>query len=343
MEITPTIEEIRDGIDTVGTGLERRVRKHEDILIPNKPTIEEITKWLGLRKDCAHWSLGSSIAFRDLYIKFGHTSFYANHNQEFRITFREWDMIRPLAFTIALLDLEKRRTRERWAHIFSELRKKDIQWMFDRFISKDAIVRRDKQLVLPLPGIWGIRPYAPIRVLRQFGRKQTTPLNAYYHIYVCDIGDDRVPEASEMLREWKKAVRMDKDTIAADRFNAGYDETYKGWLKDNLQGISFPVPNIYRSLEDKESKALIKLREVKKESWEMHNEFLRKQEEDKYTFEGVTQELESLKRDFGELNAWMESKKGEMRFEDWEEKGHRYDGYWLMIQYRLQHYMGQNK
>uniref|UniRef100_M1DXM6 Uncharacterized protein n=1 Tax=Solanum tuberosum TaxID=4113 RepID=M1DXM6_SOLTU len=38
-----------------------------------------------------------------------------------------------------------------------------------------------------------------------------------------------------MLREWKKAVGMNQDTIAADRFNAGYDETYKAWLKGNIQ------------------------------------------------------------------------------------------------------------
>ncbi|KAK4714818.1 hypothetical protein R3W88_020725 [Solanum pinnatisectum] len=249
--------EIRDGIDIVGRGLERRVRKQESILIPNKPTLEDITNWLGLRKDYAYWVEGSSISFRDLYVRFGHASFYVNYNQEFKVTFKEWDEIRPLAFTIALLgtmvfpqglslsintrvvmlahtlfhghlnqgqvkyypiapvilsdmyralgrckeghryfqgcnlllqwwilshlakghgtqqlhtldnnnslkglndvlfwaDLENRKTRGRWAQIFSELRESDIQWMFDRFISKDVIVRGHRQLVLPLPGI----------------------------------------------------------------------------------------------------------------------------------------------------------------------------------------------
>ncbi|KAK4710383.1 hypothetical protein R3W88_004896 [Solanum pinnatisectum] len=359
MEITPIIEEIRDGIDTVGTGLERRVRKQESILIPNKPTLEDITNWLGLRKDYAYWAEGPSISFRDLYVRFGHASFYANYNQEFKVTFKEWDGIRPLAFTIALLGTmvfpqgpslsintrlimlahilfhghlnqgqvkyypiapvilsdmyralgrckEGHRyfqgcnlllqwwilshlakghgtqqlhtldnnnslkglndTRGRWTQIFSELREDNIQWMFDRFISKDVIVRGHRQLVLPLLGIRGIRPYAPIRVLRQFGRVQTTPPNVYYRIYVFDIGDDRVHEASEMLREWKKVVRMDEKTIVVDRFNAGYDQTYKAWLKDDIQGISFPVPNIYRSVEDKESKALIELRGEKRSS-----------------------------------------------------------------------------
>ncbi|KAK4733569.1 hypothetical protein R3W88_007830 [Solanum pinnatisectum] len=88
MEITPTIKEIRDGIDTVDTGLERRARKQESILIPNKPTLEDIINY---------------ISFMYLYVRLGHASFYANYNQEFRVTFREWDGIRPLAFTIALL------------------------------------------------------------------------------------------------------------------------------------------------------------------------------------------------------------------------------------------------
>ncbi|KAH0758449.1 hypothetical protein KY290_021942 [Solanum tuberosum] len=215
--------------------------------------------------------------------------------------------------------------------------------MFDRFISKDAIVRGDRQFVLPLPGIRGIRLYAPIRVLRQFRRRQTTPPNAYYRIYVIDFGDDRVHETSEMLREWKKAVRMNKDTIAANRFNARYDETYKAWLKGNIQGISFPVPNIYRSVKDKKSKDLIELREVKREAQDMHNEFLRKQKEDKYALESVTRELESLRSDLGELNLWIGDKKSGMCFEDWEKKGRQSDGYLLMIQYRLQHLMTQNK
>ncbi|KAG5568685.1 hypothetical protein H5410_064302, partial [Solanum commersonii] len=75
----------------------------------------------------------------------------------------------------------------------------------------------------------------------------------------------------------------------------------------------------------------------------MHDEFLRKQEEDKYALESVTQELERLRSDLGELNLWIGDKKSGMCFEDWEEKGRRSEGYLLMIQYRLQHLMAQNK
>ncbi|KAG5594417.1 hypothetical protein H5410_035649, partial [Solanum commersonii] len=52
----------------------------------------------------------------------------------------------------------------------------------------------------------------------------------------------------------------------------------------------------------------------------MHNEFLRKQEEDNYALESVTQELERLRSDLGGLNLWIGDKKSGMCLEDWEEK-----------------------
>ncbi|KAG5582049.1 hypothetical protein H5410_052676 [Solanum commersonii] len=57
----------------------------------------------------------------------------------------------------------------------------------------------------------------------------------------------------------------------------------------------------------------------------------------------MTQELERLRSDLGELNLWIGDKKSGMCLEDWEEKGRRSEGYLLMIQYRLQHLMTQNK
>ena len=39
-KITPTLEEIRDCIDTLGIVIERKAIKQEDIFISNKPSIE---------------------------------------------------------------------------------------------------------------------------------------------------------------------------------------------------------------------------------------------------------------------------------------------------------------
>ena len=62
-------------------------------------------------------------------------------------------------------NMDNRRTRGAWAQIFSELREEDLQWILDHFISQKVIVESRRHVVLPLPGIWGIFPYAPFRVL----------------------------------------------------------------------------------------------------------------------------------------------------------------------------------
>ena len=50
-KITLPLEEIRDCIDTVGIGIERKAIKQENIFIPNKPFVENIADWFGLGKD----------------------------------------------------------------------------------------------------------------------------------------------------------------------------------------------------------------------------------------------------------------------------------------------------
>ena len=102
-EITPTLEGIRDCIDTVGTGTKWWARKIEDIFIPNKRSVEDIAYWFGLGKGFTYWCQESHVAFRNLYIRFGHASFYATYNLEFKISYREWNEIRPLAIAVALL------------------------------------------------------------------------------------------------------------------------------------------------------------------------------------------------------------------------------------------------
>ena len=62
-KITSTLEEIRECIDTVGTGIERIARKQEDIFIPNKPFVEDIANWFELGKDFAYWFQESHVAF----------------------------------------------------------------------------------------------------------------------------------------------------------------------------------------------------------------------------------------------------------------------------------------
>lgn len=81
---------------------------------------------------------------------------------------------------------------------------------------------------------------------------------------------------------------MNKDTLASNWFNTAYDETYKDWLRSNIQCLSFSIPNSYRNVKDKKSKVVIELIEVKREVQETHNKFLQYQ----CSLENATRELE---------------------------------------------------
>ena len=187
---------------------------------------------------------------------------------------------------------------------FLRLREEDLQWMLDHFISKEVIMESRRNIVLPLPGIRGFHPYAPFRVLGQFERRQSIPREVYYGTYVYDIGDDRVHDASEMSREWNSAKRIDKDVIAPDRFNVGYDKGYKEWLKKDIQSVSSQTPRNFRSVMDREAKEVAELQEVKKEAQEVYAKFVENQD----TLEKATQEVEIITRGYDDFDTWVKEK-----------------------------------
>ena len=163
------------------------------------------------------------------------------------------------------------------------------------------------------------------------------PREAYYGAYVYDIGDDRVDDATEMLREWKNAKRMGKDSIAPDRFNAGCDEGYKAWLKRDIQNISFQIPRSFRSVTDREAKAEAELRELKEEANEVYAKFVENQD----ALERATQEIERLKQGYEEFDKWIQQKIERMRYESLEDKGRLGEGFLLMLRYMFQQHKNQ--
>ena len=112
-----------------------------------------------------------------------------------------------------------------------------------------------------------------------------------------------------MLREWKNAKRMGKDSIFPDRFNAGCVEGYKAWLKKDIQNISFQIPRSFRSVTDKEAKAEAELRELKEEANEVYAKFVENQD----SLERATLEIERLKQGYDEFDNWIQQKIERMR------------------------------
>ena len=120
----------------------------------------------------------------------------------------------------------------------------------------------------------------------------------FYGAYVYNIVDDRVHDASEKFREWKSSKRVDKDTIAPNRFNVGYDKGSKEWLKKDIQNVFSQNPCTFDSVTDKESKAVAELQEVNKEAQEVYAMFFQNLD----TFEKANQEVEILRRGYEDFD-----------------------------------------
>ena len=91
---------------------------------------------------------------------------------------------------------------------------------------------------------------------------------------------------------------MDKDIIAPERFNAGYNKGYKECLRDDIQIISLPILQIFCSVTDREAKVVDELREVKKEAQEMYVKFVENQE----ALEKENKEVERLRHGYDYLD-----------------------------------------
>ncbi|KAK4734472.1 hypothetical protein R3W88_008733 [Solanum pinnatisectum] len=61
---------------------------------------------------------------------------------------------------------------------------------------------------IELIGLNGVQPYAPLRVLRQFGQIQMIPLRSHMSHYEYDFGPE-IPQVGTILKRWEKVVTID--------------------------------------------------------------------------------------------------------------------------------------
>ncbi|KAH0642103.1 hypothetical protein KY285_032967 [Solanum tuberosum] len=98
--------------------------------------------------------------------------------------------------------------------------------------------------------------------------------------YVIDYnGCDKIPHAREILQEWAGCVKL-KESIAANRYQAGYVDEYKKWLQDDLLSTLNPTPCTGRQIKD------IQVRE---------QEFQQREYESQKVLAFVTQELSNTR------------------------------------------------
>lgn len=69
---------------------------------------------------------------------------------------------------------------------------------------------------------------------------------------------DKIPFANTIQQEWAKRINM-KESMAKNRYEAGYINEYKKWLQDNLCGVVKPTPHVGRGIEDVKVRLQIKI------------------------------------------------------------------------------------
>ncbi|MCE2055140.1 hypothetical protein HAX54_042056 [Datura stramonium] len=158
-----------------------------------------------------------------------------------------------------LREFRPNHTKKYCARLFGGLREGDVECTIRELIPKDNIVRGRNIPFLLLAGIRGVRPYALIRVLRQFGIKQIVPQVRSMNKFKVDYIDDTMPYVQMIIWEWKSRRVFGTIDLAPNRFEARYDKLFKAWLTRDLQMTLTPGPDTYDQVEDMESKAQVDL------------------------------------------------------------------------------------
>ena len=71
-----------------------------------------------------------------------------------------------------------------------------------------AIIRGNELYFIELIGLNGVQPYAPLRVLRQFGQIQMIPLRSHMSHYGYDFGSE-LPQVNTILQRWENVITID--------------------------------------------------------------------------------------------------------------------------------------
>ncbi|XP_060182095.1 uncharacterized protein LOC132611728 [Lycium barbarum] len=161
---------------------------------------------------------------------------------------------------------EKPKCVKEWVEFLSHLNDDSMQWMFSWFPSEVLVFRTKIVPFLVLIGLRGLQPYAPLRVLRQSGRKQNTPLVADMNHYYVDYKEGKIPFAKEVIRMWKLKETTKADSVEPNRYQAGCEDNYVEWLAADLEESIKPGVSLKDRIKDGEAEACILLRQLRKKS-----------------------------------------------------------------------------
>ncbi|OIT00121.1 hypothetical protein A4A49_54461 [Nicotiana attenuata] len=108
-----------------------------------------------------------------------------------------------------------------WSGYLGYLTEEKILWSY-LWIDLDVILAGSRvQDFLVLIGLWCTRPYTAARVVRQLGRRQEVPYIPYSRDFIREF-DTMAHKEVDIQTYWRHAMKMGRDTVAADPHSPGY-------------------------------------------------------------------------------------------------------------------------
>ena len=97
-----------------------------------------------------------------------------------------------------------------WYEYLTSYTSDQIQWKYPLLSHSPAYIRCKRSYYIELIGLKGLQPYAPVRILQQFGRAQVIPHRANMSVSEVSFGQNfKVLRAREILHEWNNILTMD--------------------------------------------------------------------------------------------------------------------------------------
>jgi len=136
--------------------------------------------------------------------------------------------------------------------------------MFEWFPTNEFIIIFRDFPHLVLIGLMGIYPYAPLRVMRQAGRRQIIPWVTKMCHFRADFQGDAIPYKNEAQHMWTLKIIVEKDTIEPDRYHADHSYLYPSWLEDNIAGVFEPRAGPGNKVIDEVAEVEVKYNKLRK-------------------------------------------------------------------------------
>ncbi|KAK4713553.1 hypothetical protein R3W88_019460 [Solanum pinnatisectum] len=105
----------------------------------------------------------------------------------------------------------------------------------------------DDRYFIELIGLKGVQPYAPLRVLRQFGRTQVVPLQSDMEKFKYEFGVDK-PQVHNILRRWERVL-----TIPIGAGQALCTRGYYLWILNEVEDRELSGEGYYGLADEREN------------------------------------------------------------------------------------------